>query len=100
MFLVSPKFLLGFIESSIGVITSRPWAKLRLHSTRGLAVRIPYSQLVIELDKLMFGGKIENEQQALERADTIEVYLEATGWTWDMILAIDSEETVCSRTEN
>jgi hypothetical protein len=67
---------------------------------RGLAVRIPYSQLVIELDKLMFGGKIENEQQALERADTIEVYLEATGWTWDMILAVGSEESVSIRKEN
>lgn len=49
-------------------------------------MRIPYSQLVIELDKLMFGGKIENEQQALERADTIEVYLEACGWNWDQVI--------------
>jgi hypothetical protein len=69
-------------------------------SMRGLAVRIPYSQLVIELDKLMFGGKIENEQQALERADTIEVYLEATGWTWDDILAVGSEDSISIRTEN
>lgn len=70
---------------------------------RGLAVRIPYSQLVIELDKLMFGGKIENEQQALERADTIEVYLEATGWTWDMILgeiSLEEIKPVSARTCN
>ena len=63
-------------------------------------MRIPYNQLVIELDKLMFGGKIENEQQALERADTIEVYLEATGWTWDMILEAGSEDSIPIRTEN
>jgi len=66
-------------------------------------VRIPYSQLVIELDKLMFGGKIENEQQALERADTIEVYLEATGWTWDMILgeiSLEEIKPVSARTCN
>jgi hypothetical protein len=100
MFLVSLKFLLGFIGSSIGVIISRHWAKPSRLFMRGLAVRIPYSQLVIELDKLMFGGKIENEQQALERADTIEVYLEATGWTWDMILAVGSEESVSIRKEN
>ena len=66
-------------------------------------MRIPYSQLVIELDKLMFGGKIENEQQALERADTIEVYLEATGWTWDMILgeiSLEEIKPVSARTCN
>ena len=49
-------------------------------------MRIPYAQMVIELDKLMFGGKIENEQQALERADTIEAFLEASGWNWDQII--------------
>lgn len=48
--------------------------------------RIPYSQLVIGLDQLFFGGKIENQDQAQDRAETIEAYLEACGWNWDMVL--------------
>lgn len=48
--------------------------------------RIPYSQLVLELDKLFFGGSITNHNQAEERAETIEAYLEACGWNWDLIL--------------
>jgi hypothetical protein len=50
--------------------------------------------MVIELDKLMFGGKIENEQQAEDRAATIDAYLEATGWSWDMILGEISLEEI------
>jgi hypothetical protein len=38
------------------------------------------------LDKLFFGGKIDNQEQAIERADTIEGLLEATGWNWDQVL--------------
>jgi len=48
--------------------------------------RIPYQQLVLELDKLFFGGSITNRDQAEERADTIEEYLEACGWDWDSVL--------------
>lgn len=48
--------------------------------------KIPYQQLVIGLDKLFFGGKIENRGQAEERADTIEAYLEGCGWDWDSVL--------------
>lgn len=56
--------------------------------------KIPYNQLVIELDKLFFGGKLENQEQAIERADTIDAYLEACGWTWDMLLEeLAREET-------
>lgn len=56
--------------------------------------RIPYSQMTIGLDQLLFGGKLENQQQAQERADTIEAYLEACGWTWDDILdEMVNEET-------
>jgi hypothetical protein len=48
--------------------------------------RIPYSQLVIGLDRLFFGGKITDMNQAEERAETIEAYLEGCGWDWDSIL--------------
>jgi hypothetical protein len=49
-------------------------------------MKLPYAQLVLELDKLFFGGKIDNQEQAIERADTIEGLLEATGWNWDQVL--------------
>jgi hypothetical protein len=40
---------------------------------------------VIELDKLFFDGKIEDQQQAEERVETIEAFLEACGWDWDSV---------------
>lgn len=54
--------------------------------------RISYSQLTIGLDQLFFGGKLENMEQAVERADTIEAYLEANGWDWDSVLEEMSRE--------
>lgn len=48
--------------------------------------KITYEQLVIGLDKLFFGRKLENQEQAEEQADTIDAYLEACGWTWDLVL--------------
>jgi hypothetical protein len=54
--------------------------------------RIPYSQLTIGLDQLFFGGKLESQEQAEERADTIEAYLEANGWSWDDVLKEMSKE--------
>lgn len=48
--------------------------------------KIPWSQLTLELDRLFFGGHIANQEQAEERAETIEAYLEACGWTWDLVL--------------
>lgn len=53
--------------------------------------RVPYEQFVIGLDNLFFGTKIENMEQAEERADTIDAYMEACGWTWDDLL--NHEET-------
>lgn len=56
--------------------------------------KIPYEQLVIGLDKLFFGRKLENQDQAEEQADTIDAYLEACGWNWDLVLEeICREET-------
>ena len=66
-------------------------------------MRIPYNQMVLELDRLMFGGKLENEQQAEERAATIDAFLEATGWNWDMILgeiSLEEIKPVSARTCN
>lgn len=48
--------------------------------------RISWSQLTLELDRLFFGGHIADMDEAQERADTIEAYLEACGWTWDLVL--------------
>jgi len=48
--------------------------------------RISWSQLTLELDRLFFGGHIANQEQAEERADTIEAFLEACGWNWDLVL--------------
>lgn len=48
--------------------------------------KIPYDQFSIELDKLMFGGQVENLTQAEERIDTIEAFMDATNYTWDDVL--------------
>jgi len=48
--------------------------------------RIPYQKLVIGLDKLIFGGQITSQEEAEERVETIDAYLEACGWDWDSIL--------------
>lgn len=62
--------------------------------------RISWSQLTLELDRLFFGGHIDNMQQAEERAETIEAYLEACGWTWDLVLEeMCREETINVPTE-
>ena len=62
--------------------------------------RMPWSQFVIGLDRLMLDGHIANMQQAEERAETIDAYLEACGWTWDLVLEeICREETVTIQTE-
>lgn len=48
--------------------------------------RIPWAQFVLGLDRLMLGGQIATQAEAEERYDTIEAYLEACGWTWDLII--------------
>lgn len=45
-------------------------------------MRLSYSQLVLGLDRLYFGGDYEAEPQAL----TVEAYLESNGWNWDDLL--------------
>lgn len=59
--------------------------------------RIPYDQLVIGLDKLFFGRKLENMEQAEEQDEIIQAYMEACGWTWDDLL--NYEETPELQTE-
>jgi hypothetical protein len=89
-----------FIKIFMMGITIIRWKLLSVILTRGQAVRIPYNLMVLELDKLMFGGKIENEQQAEDRAETIEAYLEATGYTWDDIINYEEAKSIPARTCN
>lgn len=49
-------------------------------------MKLPYEQMVIGLDKLFFQGNLSSLQQATDRIETIDAYLEACGWTWDMVL--------------
>lgn len=51
-----------------------------------MSLKVPYDQMVIELDKLLLGGTIQNMDQAQDRADTIEAYLEACGWSWETVV--------------
>ena len=54
--------------------------------------RLSYEQMVLGLDQLFFGGKLSNQDEAVERADTIDAYIEACGWSWDSILEHMSHE--------
>lgn len=54
--------------------------------------RIPYAQMILGLDQLFMGGQIKNQEEAEKRADTIDAYLEACGWTWDSLLEHMSNE--------
>jgi hypothetical protein len=63
--------------------------------------RIPWSQLTLELDRLFLGGHIANMEQAEERSETIEAYLEACGWNWDLVLEeMCREETTDVQTKS
>lgn len=48
--------------------------------------RISYQQMIIGLDALFFSKPLQSTEQAIERVDTIEAYLESCGYTWDDIL--------------
>ena len=50
------------------------------------SMKLPYEQMVIGLDRLFFQGDLGSLQQANDRMETIDAYLEACGWTWDMVL--------------
>ncbi len=63
--------------------------------------RISWSELTLGLDRLFFGGHIANMEQAEERAETIDAYLEASGWDWDSVLEeMGREETSTLPTRN
>jgi hypothetical protein len=38
------------------------------------------------LEKLFFEGDLSTDELAMERADTIDAYIEACGWNWDQVL--------------
>lgn len=56
--------------------------------------RLPYHQLVLGLDKLFFGDTLNNMQQAEERIDTIDAYMESCGWTWDELINYNEVDSV------
>jgi len=49
----------------------------------------------IGLDNLIFGGSINNNDQAEERLETIEAYLQGCGYTWDDVI-----ENICHPPES
>jgi hypothetical protein len=55
--------------------------------------KIPYNQMIAGLDRLLFGSVLTNQQEAEDRIETIEAYLEGTGYCWDDIInrMIDEE---------
>ena len=48
--------------------------------------RVPYSQMSMGLEKLFFEGDLSTDELAMERADTIDAYIEACGWNWNQVL--------------
>jgi hypothetical protein len=55
--------------------------------------KIPFSQMILGLDKLFFGNGPETDEQLLGRAGTIEAYIEGCGYTWDEVL-----DGICAET--
>lgn len=58
--------------------------------------KVPYDQLTIVLDKLIFGGDINSDEEAVDRLETIEAYIEACGWSWNDILEMIANESSSS----
>lgn len=49
-------------------------------------MKLSYEQMIIELDKLFLNVPLdETRQELIERAATIEAYIEACGWSWESI---------------
>lgn len=56
------------------------------YPTRFIKPVISYEQMMIGLDNLFFKGKLENDLQVYERLEVIDAYVEACGWSWELIL--------------
>ena len=56
--------------------------------------KVPYCQMTIKLDQLMFGSTLPEVQVVKDRADVIEAYLASCGWTWDEVL-----EEICNESK-
>jgi len=54
--------------------------------------KVPYHQMLIGLDQLMFCSPIANQVEAETYAEVIEAYLKQNGWSWDLILKEMSNE--------
>lgn len=48
--------------------------------------RIAWDEMILGLDRLLLGAGIDSYQTAEQHAAVIDAYLEASGWSWDMIL--------------
>ena len=48
--------------------------------------KISFEQMIIGLDDLFFGKTLQSVQEATDRADLIEAYLEVTGYSWNDII--------------
>jgi hypothetical protein len=55
--------------------------------------RLPYNQMVIGLDQLMFSNQIINQEQAEMYAEAINNYLKQCGWDWDQVINYMAEES-------
>jgi hypothetical protein len=62
--------------------------------------RLPYSQMVLGLDKLFFGDRLDNIEDAENRIETIDAYMEACGWSWDDMLNYNEAETISTSVSN
>jgi len=49
-------------------------------------IRIAFDDMMRGLDRLLLGARIDSYQTAEQHAQVIDAYLEASGWSWDMIL--------------
>lgn len=56
--------------------------------------KVPYHQMTIELDKLMFGASLPDVENIKDRAEVIEAYLASCGWAWDEVL-----EEICNESK-
>jgi hypothetical protein len=48
--------------------------------------RVPFSQMVIGLDKMFFGTQLGGMHATSLQADAIDQYLVNCGWDWDSVI--------------
>jgi hypothetical protein len=60
------------------------WNHLKMSGLIGKhKMKLSYQQMVVGLDKLFFCANLnESQSETIERANTIEAYIESCGYTW------------------